>query len=51
MASNRRVIHSRASGGSKITASGPRIQTEQERVRSFREYVGVTSHLLAIAKA
>ncbi|MDR9852283.1 hypothetical protein RJP21_01560 [Paenibacillus sp. VCA1] len=23
---------------------------EQERVRSFREYVGVTSHLLAIAK-
>ena len=24
---------------------------EQERIRSFREYVGVTSHLLAIAKA
>lgn len=24
---------------------------EQERIRSFREYVGVTSHLLAIAKS
>lgn len=24
---------------------------EQERIRTFREYVGVTSHLLAIAKA